>query len=309
MKKWFIRIIIACSLLLIISVYFFIPEKLTFSESVLARANPAGAYRCLIDKNQWSKVLGLAVTKNTFDYNGQRYVINEKTIDGILVNIKNKDSFDSSVIRILPLSNDSSAIVWEGSIATGLNPFKKIAIYFDEEKKLKSINDILGNIKQYLNLEENVYGIVIRKELIKDSILMYLKRTYTSYPDDKNIYETINTINKYLVSKGAQQRSYPMLNITKTNNAAYETKVALPIDKYIDGEGNIELKNLILGNILVTEVKGGQATILNAANAIERYITDHQLSSPGVPYQSLITNRLTEKDTSNWVTKICYPVY
>ena len=95
MKKWLIGIIIGCSLLLIISVYFFIPEKLTFSESVLVNANPHGAYRCLTDKNQWDKLLGLAVTKNAFGYNGQQYEINEKTIDGIIVNIKNKDSFDS----------------------------------------------------------------------------------------------------------------------------------------------------------------------------------------------------------------------
>ena len=309
MKKWLIGIIICCSLLLIISVYFFIPEKLTFSESVLVNANPHGAYRCLTDKNQWSKVLGVTVTKNAFGYNGQQYVISDKIIDGIIVNIKNKDSFDSSVIRVLPLSIDSSAIVWEGSIATGLNPFKKIAIYFYEKNHLKDINDILGNIKQYLNQEENVYGLSIRKEQIKDSILMYLKRTYTSYPDDKIIYETINTINNYLVSKGAHQTNAPMLNITKSDSSGYVTTVALPMDKYIDGKGNIELKNLILGNVLVTEVKGGQATILNAGHVIESYITDHQYSSPGISYQSLITDRIAEKDTAKWITKICYPVY
>jgi hypothetical protein len=42
---------------------------------------------------------------------------------------------------------------------------------------------------------------------------------------------------------------------------------------------------------------------------MRNYISDHQYADAAVPYQSLITNRVTEKDTTKWVTKICYPVY
>ena len=36
-------------------------------------------------------------------------------------------------------------------------------------------------------------------------------------------------------------------------------------------------------------------------------MTDNALSSPAIPFESLVTNRMQEPDTSKWVTKIYYP--
>jgi hypothetical protein len=33
------------------------------------------------------------------------------------------------------------------------------------------------------------------------------------------------------------------------------------------------------------------------------------LSTPAIPYQSIITNRLTETDTTKWITKIYQPIF
>ena len=134
MKKWFIRIGILCFLLLISFIYLFVPDNLTISESVLVKTNPKGAYRCLIDKNQWRQLFGITITKNTFDYNGEQYIVEEKTMDGLIVHIKDEDSSTKGVIKILPLSNDSSVIVWESSIYTDLNPVKKINLLLSEKK-------------------------------------------------------------------------------------------------------------------------------------------------------------------------------
>jgi hypothetical protein len=62
------------------------------------------------------------------------------------------------------------------------------------------------------------------------------------------------------------------------------------------------------GNILITEVKGGPASIKKAFNEMETYITDYRRTAPAIPFQSLITDRSKEPDTSKWVTKIYYPV-
>ena len=310
MKKWFIRIIIICVLLLAISIYIFIPAQLTFSESVLSQANSKAAYRCLTDKNQWQQLFGKPVTENTFNYNGAQYIINEKTIDGLVVHIKDGDTSTKGVIRILPLANDSSAIVWESSVSTGLNPVKKMNLFFYRKETTENMAGILENIKHYLNKEENLYdGLQISKEKIKDRMLIALKSTYKFYPDYESIYETINKLQQYATQKGAHVTNYTMLNITKFDSADYQAMVAIPISKEIKATGNMELKNLILGNILVTKITGGTTTILNAEKAMENYLNDHGLESPGIPYQSLITNRVTEKDTTKWITKLNYPVY
>ena len=310
MKKWFIRIVIICTLLLTISLYIFIPAQSTFSESALAQANSKGAYRCLTDKNQWQQLFGTPVTENTFNYNGAKYIINQKTIDGLVVHIKDEDTSTSGVIRILPLTNDSSAIVWESSVSTGLNPLKKLNQFFNKKEISENMAGILENIKQYLNKEENLYdGLHISKEKIKDSLLIALKSTYKFFPDNENIYETINKLRDYASSKGAHVTNYTMVNITKSDSTGYQAMVAIPIDKEIKATGNMELKNLIMGNILVTKITGGTATIVNAEKAMENYLNDHELESPGISFQSLITNRITEKDTAKWITKLNFPIY
>jgi hypothetical protein len=42
---------------------------------------------------------------------------------------------------------------------------------------------------------------------------------------------------------------------------------------------------------------------------MKNYVEDNKKTSPAIPYQSLITNRLTETDTTKWVTKLYYPVF
>jgi hypothetical protein len=66
---------------------------------------------------------------------------------------------------------------------------------------------------------------------------------------------------------------------------------------------------MIAGNILVAEVKGGPYTVTNAFNSLHDYVTDHDLQSPAIPFQSLITNRLQQPDSTKWITKIYYPIY
>ena len=64
-----------------------------------------------------------------------------------------------------------------------------------------------------------------------------------------------------------------------------------------------------MGNILTGEVKGGTYTINQAEMELKNFVTDFKRISPAIPYQSLITNRLQEKDTTKWITKLYYPIY
>jgi hypothetical protein len=66
---------------------------------------------------------------------------------------------------------------------------------------------------------------------------------------------------------------------------------------------------MIPGKILVTEVKGGNYTTGEALKQLDIYLDDNHLSSPAIPFESLVTDRSQETDTAKWVTKIYYPIY
>jgi hypothetical protein len=62
------------------------------------------------------------------------------------------------------------------------------------------------------------------------------------------------------------------------------------------------------GNILITEIKGGSASIDKAFKEMENYVSDYRRTPPAIPFQSLVTDRMKEPDTSKWITRIFYPV-
>ena len=62
------------------------------------------------------------------------------------------------------------------------------------------------------------------------------------------------------------------------------------------------------GNILVTDVKGGPYNIAKAFEAVEKYTEDHNRMAPAIHFQSLVTDRRQERDTSKWITRIYWPV-
>ena len=77
----------------------------------------------------------------------------------------------------------------------------------------------------------------------------------------------------------------------------------------IDAAKNFQLKRMILGGILKGEIKGGFKTISNAERAFQNYMYDYNLSSPAIPYQLLITDRLQQPDSSQWITELYFPVF
>jgi hypothetical protein len=62
------------------------------------------------------------------------------------------------------------------------------------------------------------------------------------------------------------------------------------------------------GNILVTDVNGGPSAIKYAFDRLEEYVSDTKRIPPAIPFESLITDRRKERDTSKWITRIYYPV-
>ncbi len=105
------------------------------------------------------------------------------------------------------------------------------------------------------------------------------------------------------ISNGIPKR----LNDIDSNN--FSTTVAIPINKVLPDKGPILFKKMFPGNILTAEVKGGVYAIKEGFKQLNHYILDNQLTSPAIPFQSLVTDRLVEVDTSKWMTKLYYPVY
>jgi hypothetical protein len=88
----------------------------------------------------------------------------------------------------------------------------------------------------------------------------------------------------------------------------YQTMVAIPVNKPLPGRGPILAKRMVPGNILVAEVRGGTAAVEEGFRQLDAYVSEHRTRPPGLPFQSLVTDRRTEPDTSKWITRLYYPI-
>jgi hypothetical protein len=167
---------------------------------------------------------------------------------------------------------------------------------------------IIMHLKTFLESSQNVYGMSIARQKVVDTLLISTKFISNTYPTTAEIYSAINDLKKYISKEGATETNPPMLNVSP-EDTSYRVMVAIPINKQIKETDNFTIKKMIPGKILMAEVKGGSFATREALKQMNLYLNDNYLSSPAMPFESLITERLQEPDTTKWITKIYYPIY
>ena len=166
----------------------------------------------------------------------------------------------------------------------------------------------MERMKHFLEKPENVYGMRIDQVQVKDTILMTTKISSDQYPSTSRIYDLIGGIKNYISVNNGKETNFPMLHVWQ-DSGLFHTTVAIPIYRKIPENKTYSIKRMVPGKILVSEVTGGVYRTREALRQLGLFISDNSLSSPAIPFESLITDRMKEPDTSKWITKIYYPVF
>lgn len=314
MKKLLLVLASICVVFLA-CIYLFIPSNITFSKVYILNTKISIANRLLLNENYWRKWWPSHTSdkkpvqdKNDFVYNNYNYSLDKKMMNtGEIIISGNKISL-KSILNIISVTNDSVAVNWTSEMPTSFNPFKRIKNYIYARQIKNSMTGILESFQAFLKKTENIYGLSIGQIQVKDTILISAKFSTQQYPSTQEIYAAVNNLKQYIVEAGAGETNSPMLNITH-DSTNYRTMIAIPISKEIPAKNDYEIKRMIPGKILVTEVKGGQSQTDEAMRQLTFFLNDNNISSPAKPFESLVTNRSLELDTSKWVTKIYYPIF
>lgn len=293
------------------AVYVFIPDTIQVTEIAKIRSNEKAANRSLINeskwKNWWPSYASNRSNRALFSYNNYYYKVTNKYFEGVEMEITKDKRVYSSFLRILPLGSDSSLIDWRLIIKNSSNPFSRINKYMEAGRIKGNMKQLLRSLISYLQNSEKLYGIKIENERVKDTLLISTKMTTKDYPSIIRIYSSIDSLRTFINSIQAKETNYPMLHVRKTGNG-YETMVAIPVNRLLESNRQFVFKRMVPGNILVSEVNGGVFTVQEARREMNNYVEDNELTSPAIPFESLITDRLKEKDTSKWITKLYYPI-
>lgn len=312
MKRLLVFFFILCATFVIIN--FTLPVDNSFSKKIYIRTTVNAVNRFLFDETNWAKWWpsrlqgGLSINSNKEGNDNYLFTLRKQMYGGINIDIKKNNSEFNTVANLLRVSKDSISLTWDFYMQRTNHPYFKFRNYFYSKAIKKDAVEILESLKSFLEKNENIYGIKITQMKVKDTILISTKHISSSYPSTLTIYSLINLLRKYISKEGAKETNPPMLNITN-DSSTYRTMVAIPVNKIFSEKDNYVFKRMVPGKILVTEVKGGDYTARQALKQLDLYIDDNHLFSPAIPFESLITDRSLEPDTTKWVTKIYYPIY
>ena len=312
--KTFLYTLLSITLLFFGSVYLFIPaeiviskaEQVESSERIIAQSlnNVPGIIKW------WPEEKGDAAGSDTslLKLNGLTYKFSTSSYNFKKVVISSGTTTYNSTITWIPRANNIVHVGWKASIKASKNPFKRIIQYYEAHKIKANMVIVLERLLRYVVNSKNVYGYELERQTVKDTILATSSIYSPTYPDTRKVYQLISSLKKYVNDQNAIQVNAPMLNISQDPSGIYQAMVAIPINKDIKPGKNIVINHMVAGNILVAEIKGGPNSIAEAFKQMKTYLKDFKLTSPAMPFESLVTDRSSEPDTSKWITRIYYPI-
>lgn len=301
MKKWIIALSILV-VLSVISIYIFIPSNLSISAVKGFNCTASGSFRTLSDQGKWAKWFPSSLDTNN-------YTINKLLLNTLYITIHNENDTIKSIIQLLPFSPDSTIIQWKCDMPTSNNPFNRIQRYQKAVAIKNDMDEILNHLRSFVEKPENIYGFDIQRTTFTDTLLMATKTTLKNYPSTPETYQLINFLKTHIAQKNVSQTGAPLQNVTPLGNNKFQVMVALPVNKVLEDVQPFFFRRMIPGNFMKAEVKGGPQTIKEALRQMQLYFSEHGKTAMAIPFEYLVTDRLTEPDTSKWITRIYAPVY
>lgn len=315
MKKIFTAVV-SLILLAVILIYSLIPSDISVFETVAIPATDDAVSRFLMDEQKWKSWWPeagrsgdfLSATSSSFTLNNYTHTIQKKVFNGLEMTVKHNDKILNGKIVHAATGKDSVTVVWGYHLTASPLPLQRIRQYFQSKELKRNISAILNSMKHFLEKPENIYSISIERKMVTDTLLLSTRSIENKYPSNETIYTLIGKLRHYISSNGASETGSPMLNITLLDSIHYQTMVAIPINMGVKESSEFSLKKMVPGRILVAEVRGGPSRIKEAFKQLQYFVTDYKMTPPAIPFETLVTDRQKEKDSTRWITRLCYPV-
>src|SRR4051812_39768330 len=317
MKKWLIALFIAL-IVAIACIYIFIPGDIKIARIEKITANADGILRTLLNDDKWrhwwpgnipSRADGISVGKSYLIFHDHKYRITKNMLNGFEIVIQDSLSSINSILTFLSITKDTTQAEWRCEVAAGLNPIARLHQFGAAREVAKNMNAILEAMKVFMESKMNVYNMNVEETKVTDTFLISINTVFVHYPSTTEIYSLFNKLDHYARQGGAEKTNPFMLHVEKIHSNEYKTIVAVPINKILPDKGEITFKRMVPGNIVVGEVKGGVEAVQKGFRQLDYYMQDYEKSSPAIQFESLITDRLKEPDSSKWITRLYYPVY
>ena len=316
MNRWLLSVVVILAVS-VCALYVFIPGTLEVSKVIPVKGNVDAANRVLADTTRWSAWWpgGGGQGSNpdghpVLTYGNTKYVVMQRFLRSAAVEIDADGLVLPSMLVAAPHRGiDSTFLTWSFRRQTSSNPLERLKDYWAARRIHAEMGDILAGLRNYLETDSLLYGLSIRKERVKDTLVAETTRKLIAYPSTTDIYSVVQVLENFVKGYGGSVIGYPMVNVTP-DSGAYTVRVAVPVDRQTFDKGDIVFHNLPgRALFLDADVHGGEWSVREGLRQMGYYLSDRQRKLMAIPFTSLITDRRVQPDTSKWVTRIYFPFF
>lgn len=313
MKKLLLILVLILALFTSV-LYLFIPGKIIIDSSVVVKTTDVGTERFVIDETKWPLWWhygnpGEHQTGPVFNHNGYTFQPTGKFYKSVDIAIRKGEWSLASKLLIIAMAVDSTSLQWKSELLPGSNPVARLTAYLEAKRIKAQMDEVLGNLKDFLSKTDNIYGIHIERNRLRDTLYVSSKQLLPKNPTVKEIYQLIDKIKTYIQQSGTEPSGSPIYNATRMDEGRYQLMAAVPVNKQLKETSDFSMKYMVKGSFMITEVAGGDSTINKAAKNMQQYFQDYRKTSMAMNFTMLVTDRILQPDSSKWVTKLCMPVY
>ena len=308
MKRFLLLVL---SFLVIITIVgFLLPSNKTYTIKINSPIPFDGISRVIVNKGDWKRWWpGEMVNDSTIAYKDAMFNIKTILLNGFELTGSLDDRPINFSFQSIATYNAETAITMTATVSLSRNPFIKVFQNIAPGGAVKTLNELFNNTGTALSDVKKVYGFDIKLGKVPNSSYVSTSKYFDHQPGMEEVYALIKEVEDYIVAENGKIVNDPILNLSKESENKYMAMVALATERDLPTKGKFLLKQMMLGNIVVSEVKGGPTAIQQCRQAVQFYVNDYRKVSPAISFERLITNRLTEKDSTKWLTTINYPVF
>ena len=227
----------------------------------------------------------------------------------IQINVQTSRLQLKSFITVNTISKETSAISWFCDFQTTLNPLQRWLDYNEAVKIKKASAALIQHINEFVQQPVNVYGFDIKEITLKDTILISTKFPSKSRPTNEQIYKAAKELTAYLKSYHKTVLENPMVTVLENNTNDFTVMVGISIDGEIPANEKFSIKKMpVFGKMFVADVTGNQSAIKDGYTAVKLFLLDSKRPTPAVPFELLLNDRQSVLDSTQWKTRIFYPV-
>lgn len=332
------KILIGFAILIValVLVAFLLPASLHISRSTSINASSDAVFEEINDLKKWQEwqywnTLDSAMeitygeksvgTGGTYSWKGNSSV-GEGTIT-ITESIPNKSvasdlSFSESepakALYTLESTGDAQQLTMAIDMNFGMNPLMRWVGFLIMEKEMNKAFDYgLKNVKERAEAKPKFKSDISETTT---EVIHYIGIPTGSMntEDEKAMMAVMEKSYGQLgadVAKAKIQLAGPAFClVTKWDEATKQTEMicAFPVTADAKVPAKYKIQQVPAGRAVKAVHKGDYAGLMNAHMEIDTYIRSKNLSVAGNPWESYVTDPMTEKDTAKWVTEIYYPI-